>query len=437
VAVFIIVFLLFIISQLAARKRTYRAEKDSLMRYLKLKKPSYISNIILNLDRAIKLETERTEEDGIRIYIFDNSSEIPYKLLDHYCSLTSSREQNDCINHNSQIIRIKYPLMHAGTEYGYLIAEKKFSYQSAWLNSSTLLFISLVMLFVYLGVVATIYKQLDRRIIKPLQNVVDSLKPLSKGNYNVIFRDYQSREMSDVASQLQTIIKRAKNAQEKMVEFEKDAVIGRMASQIAHDIRSPLSMVQYYVKSDHSEWDRDTLLKFTKDASECLNKLTTMSDELLNFSKANRIEKRNVNFNELISRTVNELKASIRNKEITIEYNQLDDSLVFLDEVKINRALSNLISNSVEAISDKGKIEIHSKIERNGLMISLKDTGCGIASNHLSKLFSKEFTFGKKKGTGLGLAYSQSVIKAHGGDITVKSELDQGTEFLIKIPNQK
>ena len=107
-----------------------------------------------------------------------------------------------------------------------------------------------------------------------------------------------------------------------------------------------------------------------------------------------------------------------------------------VDEEKLRRVLDNLIHNSVDAISGKGNITIESNTDSNGLFIKIIDTGKGIPQDHLNNLF-KPFYTTKTDGIGLGLAYCKRTIEAHGGTISVESEVGNGTKFTIFIPNNE
>jgi len=102
---------------------------------------------------------------------------------------------------------------------------------------------------------------------------------------------------------------------------------------------------------------------------------------------------------------------------------------------KINQVFLNLISNAIDAISEKGTIWITTQIKNHSLMISIKDTGCGMNADTLNKLFDPFFTTKPVgQGTGLGLSITYGIIQEHNGKIEVTSEPNKGTEFIIRLP---
>jgi signal transduction histidine kinase len=106
------------------------------------------------------------------------------------------------------------------------------------------------------------------------------------------------------------------------------------------------------------------------------------------------------------------------------------------DPALLTRVLGNLVSNSVEAMPEGGKLNVHAFKEGNDMVITVEDTGCGIPENVRSKLFTPLFTT-KSKGQGFGLAVVKRVTEALGGTVTYESEVGKGTKFILRLPPQK
>jgi len=129
------------------------------------------------------------------------------------------------------------------------------------------------------------------------------------------------------------------------------------------------------------------------------------------------------------------LKSKYKN-HITIEKKYGKDIPVIDGfEGKLNQVFINILSNAVDAIETKGTIKITTKAEPNIVTISVKDDGCGMDQAVIDKIFDPFFTTKPVgQGTGLGLSISYGIIQEHGGTIEVRSEKEEGTEFIIKLP---
>jgi signal transduction histidine kinase len=106
---------------------------------------------------------------------------------------------------------------------------------------------------------------------------------------------------------------------------------------------------------------------------------------------------------------------------------------VTFDWVKIRRVLNNLIRNAVEAMPEGGELGVSCEVHGDNLVLTISDTGVGILDEEMENLF-KPFYTTKSNGMGLGLAYCKRAVEAHGGTITVESEVGKRTSFTVRLP---
>jgi signal transduction histidine kinase len=104
-----------------------------------------------------------------------------------------------------------------------------------------------------------------------------------------------------------------------------------------------------------------------------------------------------------------------------------------LDVSQVSLAISNLLVNSIQAVSEKGEIHLFTRGSKKNIFIVIKDNGVGISKEHLSKIFDFMFST-KPMGSGLGLSIAKKIISDHHGEISVKSEVNRGSAFTIRIP---
>jgi len=220
-------------------------------------------------------------------------------------------------------------------------------------------------------------------------------------------------------------------------EKENLALIGEVVSSIAHNFSNPLNIIS---------GNADYLLLDKKEGDETYEELKVILDEttritksirqLLNFSRPMKLMKELCSLNEIINTVVSQVNYLTENKKIQIK----KDLSKKLSKVKVDRdqfkdVLTNVINNSVQAIFKTGKIDVKSYREGDYVIVEISDNGIGIAKENLNKIFKPFFsTKDYGKGTGLGLAFAQRIVKEHDGKIEVKSNEGKGTTFKIFLP---
>ena len=145
--------------------------------------------------------------------------------------------------------------------------------------------------------------------------------------------------------------------------------------------------------------------------------------------------------NPLIEIIIGDFQSAASAKQQTIEFFP-DPSLpaTKVDAIKFSRAIMNIVQNAINYTPIGGKITLRTRVENDQVVVSITDTGIGIAENHLPHLFERFFRVDNARapttgGSGLGLPISKRIIEAHHGSITVESTLGKGTTFEVKLPN--
>jgi two-component system NtrC family sensor kinase len=217
------------------------------------------------------------------------------------------------------------------------------------------------------------------------------------------------------------------------------ASLGEMAAGIAHEINNPLTGILSFASLVREEPSLDPELKpdldiIIKETRRCAR----IVKGLLEFSRASVPQKKDVNLNKLIESVTYLLQQQSSFFNIQI-INDLDEDIpdLLADPNQLSQVLMNIIINASHATQEGGSITVRTGYEVKGrcVVVEIADTGCGIPKENLGRIFDPFFTT-KADGTGLGLAVSYGIIKNHGGDIDVKSEVGKGTTFTIKLPVQ-
>ena len=214
-----------------------------------------------------------------------------------------------------------------------------------------------------------------------------------------------------------------------LLEAERLAAAGRIASMVGHDLRGPLQAIRnatYFIR--HSPEKTETELELIDNA---VKRAIDMLEELRNRTREDPINLMDTDLSSLIGEVINQT-ATPPNIEI-VEKQEGNLSNARIDPLKINRVLDNLIRNAIDAMPNGGIITLDASKDDDTISIKVSDTGIGMSEEDVGKLFTPFFTT-KEKGLGLGLAYCKRAVEAHHGTISVESAENQGTTFTIVIP---
>lgn len=263
-----------------------------------------------------------------------------------------------------------------------------------------------------------------------------------------------------------------KAKQATILHQDKMACIGLLAAGVAHDINNPIGFVasnlaelQEYMPKirrvidlqekivtqfcaddpllseledlrerlefDHILEDLDVLVQESLEGSERVSKIVK---NLRTFSRVDDADYEAADINECLESTINITANELRYKAVVHrDYGKLP--AVYCYPQQINQVFMNLLINAAQAIEEQGEVRVKTWAQDDMVMISISDTGCGIAPESMSKIFEPFFTTKEVgKGTGLGLSIIYDIISRHQGEISVESELGRGTTFTIRLP---
>lgn len=298
----------------------------------------------------------------------------------------------------------------------------------------------IIILFIVLTIiVATVITLIgvSNSLTSRLKFVIDDITRISHGDLDhQIEVAPQFSEMKELVTAAEEMKHELKRRDEMVKEESAFGAVGRMASQIAHDLRSPVQTFIIFAESARDMTDEEYEVQQSA-AMRSADKVNAMADELLNYAKARRIERSQIDLSSFLDEIATDIRmAFLKGSDIELALKMEEWLMASLDINKMNRTLTNLLVNGAQAIQDQtGKISLTVRRDGSSLILEISDSGKGIAKDDLGKIFEPSFTKGKKMGTGLGLAYTKNVIDAHGGTIEVASELGKGTTFTVMLPN--
>ncbi|MFB3888312.1 MAG: CHASE4 domain-containing protein [Candidatus Bathyarchaeia archaeon] len=224
-----------------------------------------------------------------------------------------------------------------------------------------------------------------------------------------------------------------KEIEKRLFKSERLAAIGELAGMIGHDLRNPLTSIKtaaYFIKKKEGE-KMDAagreMLGVIDNAVLYANKIV---NDLLEYSREVHLELSRCSPRELLSETLAMAQIPVN---VNVENNTLDTPMIHVDKGKMQRVFANLVKNSFDAMPKGGTLIITSVQKGENVEFSFSDTGVGIAKDNMDKLFKPLFTT-KAQGMGFGLAICKRIVEAHGGKISVASEVGKGATFKVTVP---
>ncbi len=222
-----------------------------------------------------------------------------------------------------------------------------------------------------------------------------------------------------------------KRLQEQVELRERLTALGEMSAGIAHELRNPMAVISGYINLLSKKTDASNQA-IIRDITSEINGMNRIISDLLTFARPASLNRVRVNIREMIEGCVsNVLQATATDGRIRTVV-RVDDATMSVDEVLMRQAFTNLFQNAVEAMPDSGTITVETRLDRD-LRIVIHDTGAGIPSDQLKKIFLPFFTT-KDRGVGLGLALVHKTVLSHGGRIEAESREGQGTTFTVTLP---
>lgn len=222
-----------------------------------------------------------------------------------------------------------------------------------------------------------------------------------------------------------------KEAKEMIVQAERMSVMGQLAASIAHEIRNPLTSIKGFLQLLKAGVNhKDEYYRIMEDEIE---KIESITSELLFMSKPSSNKKKNEHTGKLISDVVVLLQSQAKLKNITIKYDESISGVIYCDATQIKQVLINLVKNAIEAMDEPGDINIYVDSTDEQTIINVVDEGIGIPQELMDQLGVAFFTT-KENGTGLGLNITRQIMEQHGGLLKFFRNEKEGSTFQLIFP---
>ena len=278
---------------------------------------------------------------------------------------------------------------------------------------------------------------ISRTITQPLRSLVAGVRALGKSDFEFPVTSCGGDEVAELTSAFGRMRADLQESQRQLIDSERLATIGRMASSISHDLRHHLSAIianaEFLSDDRRRNSEREELYEEIQTAVHQMNELI---DSLLEFSRTRESLRLSLSRpGEAIRSAIHTIRMRPEFRNIRIEMGSHETAEGAYDVRKLERVFHNLLLNACEAVSSSaGQININFFENENQIEIHVSDNGRGIPAHLQHRIFEPFFTQGKANGTGLGLTVSQKIIEDHGGDLHLERSSPKGTTFVVRLP---
>lgn len=400
----------------------------------------YVSKVISNInienrDDIIDLYAKSSEmaitcyssSEGYVAYGNKKYNPTPEQIM----AMFKSTNNELSFKHHNEVLAYGTKNMINGQEY-YIYVQKDTSGQKSAIANSAILILGCVFLtgsIVFL-VIADI-------IVKPLTRLTNAIKELSNGNYNVRVDNVGQDEISKLNQGFNQMARQLAKQDETRQKF---------ISDISHEFQTPLTSIQGFANIlKEEDLPKEQRVKYANIILYNSKRLSSLAKNMLQLTLLDReeieLELTNYSLVEQMNRVISTQENQAMEKNIEIVF-EMPKKEIFIegDEQRLEQVWTNIISNAIKYTNEGGLITITMKKNSKDIEISIEDTGIGMSKEVVSHIFERFYREDKARnveGNGLGLAIVKSIVDLHHGKIDILSQVDVGTNFIVRLPIEK
>jgi signal transduction histidine kinase len=282
--------------------------------------------------------------------------------------------------------------------------------------------------------------------IRHFENDVQKLERGEKTDFPLLAEPQGRDEIVDLCRTFNNLMRSLNEANAKVFEMhqvqleqaDRLATTGEMAASIAHEIKNPIAGVLgalQVFESDLPEHDERNVI--LAEMMVQLGRIDQAVNDLLSYARPAPPVFEEVNLNALIQKTLTLFSQQLKGKPISIHTDLPNDSInISADQKQFQQVLWNIMLNGMQAIESSGTLSIKTRCENHHVVVRIVDTGKGIPSAQLERVFRPFYTT-KHKGTGLGMTVSRRIVEQHKGTIKIESQAGKGTAVIITLPEYR
>lgn len=283
------------------------------------------------------------------------------------------------------------------------------------------------------------------RFTAPITDLSDAARRVANGDLSVRVRTGRRNELGILAgnfNEMTAELERKRNIETQLQQAEKSAVVGRLGSAIAHEIRNPLNYINLtldHLRNKYAPAEPDKNAEFQKLTSQLKGEVARINRQISDFlaySRPVNADLKPIKARDAIAESLRLIGPQADENNVTVGVIEHEGVPNILGDVEFLRSVfNNLLVNAVQAIGNNGghiSIKISAEDQSRFVDFEVADNGPGIAKEDIAKIFEPYFST-KETGTGLGLAIAQKVVEMHGGTIEVEQAESGGTKFIVRL----
>jgi signal transduction histidine kinase len=323
-----------------------------------------------------------------------------------------------------------------------LVARERRAVNTLLLTSQRIPVAFLVML-IFLIVFLALF--IGRQMLAPLNRMVQFATRMASGDVTPIMprRKYYD-EFSELAYAMNHMMLELVHRHELLVQAHKLKAVGTLTAGVAHELNNPINNIMLTAASlheDHEDLTEEDRLDMATDLVNESERAQKIVRNLLDFARESNIESRAIRPEDIVKETLQLATNQIKLAKVKVT-GEVDENLPVIhgDRQQLTQVFLNMVLNALDAMPGGGtlRISLSKSKNRDFVVIEFADSGMGIPEQEIKNIFDPFYTTKPDaKGTGLGLSVSLGIIKQHGGDIQVRSRVNEGTTFRILLPIAK
>ena len=286
----------------------------------------------------------------------------------------------------------------------------------------------------FLGIAFTLVDFIRRKVLvqRPVKKIHDFTEKLTHGDFKTRLQPIRIGEYNTIINDLNQMAEELSGIETLRTDF---------VANVSHELKTPLAVLQNYGSLlEEPNLSEEKRLEYAKSINRVTKHLSELITNILKLSKleTQKIQPltKNCNLSEMLCECLISFESEWEKKSLEIETDIEDDIYIRTDSEMLQLVWANLFSNAIKFTPDGGKINVTLHRNKNGVTVSVADTGCGMDENTMQHIFDKFYqgdTSHSVKGNGLGLALVKRVIDILNGEITVESTPGEGSTFTVKL----
>jgi len=317
----------------------------------------------------------------------------------------------------------------------HLTVLKSYDQATAILQKLNRLLLGLGLLAVVIGTALVFF--ISHTFTRPLSSLLAGVAALERGDFTYALHTQGGDEAAELSRAFDRMRQSLQKVHQNLIESERLATIGRMASSISHDLRHSLAAIvanaEFLCEQDLSREQREELYQ---EVQLAVQRMTELIDSLLEFSRTRAsLRPTHGSVRSDVENAMQALRSGPEFHGANVEIRQSGAVEGWFDHRKLERVFFNLLLNACESTSDRsGRVIVELTDTAAGIEIKVIDDGRGIPASIRNTLFEPFISLGKENGTGLGLTVVQKIVQDHGGEVVIERTSPEGTIFRINLP---